>query len=138
MENAVFSKNYPLTILVAENGQDATSSAKSLLIQLGYQPEVATSSQEMLAMTRKKTYDVVMADVQIPDLDRILASQTGGSSRRPIFIGMTVSDSADTGGGCLRPGMDHSICKPVDPAELSLQLQACSVLSGTRRIRGEK
>jgi hypothetical protein len=32
-------------------------------------------------------------------------------------------------------GMDHSISKPVDPVELSLQLIACSVLTGNRRIR---
>lgn len=136
MENAIFSKNYPLTILVAEYSQDATTSAKNILVQLGYQPEVATSGQEMLAMTRKKKYDVVMADVQIPGLDRILTSKAGARSRRPIFIGMTVSDPAETGEFYLRPGMDHAISKPVDPAELSLQLQACSVLSGTRRIRG--
>ncbi len=32
-------------------------------------------------------------------------------------------------------GMDHSISKPVDPAELTLQLMACSVLTGIRHIR---
>lgn len=135
MENTVFSKNYPLNILVAEYNQDATTSAKDILVQLGYQPEVATTSQEMLALTRKKSFDVVMADIQLPELDRILASRSSDASRRPIFIAMTVSDAVENGEVYLRPGMDHSICKPVDLAELTLQLQACSVLSGKRRIR---
>jgi DNA-binding response OmpR family regulator len=136
MENVKFSKNYPLTILIAEYNHDVSSSAKVILLQLGYSPEVATNSQEMMTMTSKKKYDVVLMDIQMPEVEGVLASRPGDTGAgRPIFIAMTVSDSTETGEVYLRPGMDHSICKPVDPDELTLQLKACSVLSGTRRIR---
>lgn len=136
MQNQIFSKDYPLNILIADTNHDARSTTKGILLQLGYQPEVATSSQEMLKMTRKKSYDVVLMDIQLPEVEGVLASRTTDSStRRPIFIAMTVSEPGETGEVYLRPGMDHAICKPVDPDELSLQLKACSVLSGTRRIR---
>lgn len=136
MENAIFSTHYPLTILVAEHNHDAHSSTKGILLQLGYSPEVASSSQEMMSMTSQKKYDVVLMDIQMPEVEGVLATRSGDSDTgRPIFIAMTVSDPTDTGEVYLRPGMDHSICKPVDPDELTLQLKACSVLSGTRRIR---
>ncbi|HXD79276.1 MAG TPA: response regulator [Puia sp.] len=136
MENNIFSKNYPLNILIAEHHHDARSSAKDLLLRLGYQPVVVTTSQEMLKLTRKKRFDVVLMDVQMPEMDGVLASRTGETgTRKPIFIAMTISDPDGIGEIYLRPGMDHSIAKPVDPDELTLQLKACSVLAGTRRIR---
>jgi CheY-like chemotaxis protein len=48
---------------------------------------------------------------------------------------MTMSGRANFRETYLSEGMDHSISKPVDPAELSLQLMACSLLTGNRHIR---
>jgi CheY-like chemotaxis protein len=138
MENSInFSKDYPLSILIAEPFQDSQSSAQDVLIQLGYRPELATTSGEMLNMTSQKSYDVVLMDIRMPEAEDFLVSRlTDTDSRRPIFIAMTVSGRSNFREMYLSEGMDHFISKPVDPAELSLQLKACSVLSGNRRIRG--
>jgi CheY-like chemotaxis protein len=137
MENPVkFSTDYPLNILVAEPCQDSSSSAQDILTQLGYKPELATTSQEMLNMTSQKSYDVVLMDIRMPEAEDVLASRlTETDSRRPIFIAMTVSGRNNFREMHLSEGMDHSISKPVDPAELTLQLIACSVLTGNRQIR---
>jgi two-component system, sensor histidine kinase and response regulator len=136
MENSVkFSNAYPLNILIAESNPDPRFSTQDILIQLGYRPEIAKTSREMLNMTSEKSYDVVLMDTRMPEAEDVLAfrlSDTG--SRRPIFIAMTMSGQADFREMFLQEGMDHSISKPVDLAELSLQLMACSVLSGNRRI----
>ncbi|HET6256394.1 MAG TPA: response regulator [Puia sp.] len=138
MENAVkFSTAYPLNILIAESGSDPRFSAHDALIQLGYRPELATTGQEMFNMASNKSYDVVLMDIGIPEAEYILASRLDDAdSRRPIFIAMTTSGPAGFREMFLREGMDHSISKPVDPEELSLQLKACSVLTGSRHIRG--
>jgi CheY-like chemotaxis protein len=137
MENSiVFSKAYPLHILIAEPNPDLRSSTHDILIQLGYRPELATTSEEMLNMTSQKSYDVVLMDTRMPEAEDVLASRLGdaSNSRRPIFIAMTMSGRLNLREIHLQEGMDHSISKPVDPAELSLQLMACSVLTGNRRI----
>jgi CheY-like chemotaxis protein len=137
MENSIkFSTDYPLAILVAEPFLESGSSARDILTQLGYQPELATNSREMLNMTSQKSYDVVLMDIRMPEAENILASrQTDTESRRPIFIAMTVSGRTNFREMHLSEGMDHAISKPVDRAELALQLKACSVLTGIRRIR---
>jgi CheY-like chemotaxis protein len=137
MENSIgFSTAYPLNILIAEPYQDSRSSAHDVLIQLGYQPEFATSSREMLNMTSRKFYDVVLMDIRMPEAEDILASCMGDSDgQRPIFIAMTMSGRNNFREIHLSEGMDHSINKPVDRDELSLQLMACSVLRGNCRVR---
>jgi CheY-like chemotaxis protein len=137
MENTIqFSKAYPLAILIAEPNPDSRSSTHDILIQLGYRPELATTSEEILNMTSQKSYDVVLMDTRMPEAEDILASRLSAtcSSHRPIFIAMTISGRLNLREIHLQEGMDHSISRPVDPAELSLQLMACSVLTGNRHI----
>jgi CheY-like chemotaxis protein len=137
MENSnSFSNAYPLNILIAEPFQDSMSSAQDILIQLGYRPELATTSREMLNMTSQKFYDVVLMDIRMPEGEDIFAScVTDPDGRRPIFIAMTMSGRNNFREIHLSEGMDHSIDKPVDRDELTLQLMACTVLRGNRRIR---
>ncbi|HXB33146.1 MAG TPA: response regulator [Puia sp.] len=137
MENSIkFSRAYPLNILIAEPCHDSRSSAHDVLTQLGYQPELATSSREMLNMAGQKFYDVILVDTRMPEAEDVLVTcRNESDSRRPIFIAMTVSGRTNLKEMYLCEGMDHSISKPVDPVELSLQLMACSVLTGNRRIR---
>jgi CheY-like chemotaxis protein len=136
MENSTkFSKAYPLNILIAESNPDPRFSTQDILIQLGYRPEVAKTSEEMLNMTSQKSYDVVLMDTRMPEAEDVLASRLSDTGiRKPIFIAMTMSGRSNLRELHLQEGMDHSINKPVDPAELSLQLMACSVLTGNRRI----
>jgi CheY-like chemotaxis protein len=146
MDNQItLSKEYPLNILIAESNHDSRLSAKDILIQLGYRPEIATTGQELLKMTSSNSYDVVLMDIRMPEAEGLLTSQrtdtTDTGCRRPILIAMTPSRPAMPATGqadfremYLQEGMDHSISKPVDPAELTLQLMACSLLTGTRRI----
>jgi len=138
MENSIkFSKAYPLAILIAEPDPDARSTTHDILMELGYRPELATTSEEMLNMTSQRSYDVVLMDTRMPEAEDVLASRPddASSSRRPIFIAMTMGGRLNLREIHLQEGMDHSISRPVDPAELSLQLMACSVLTGNRRIR---
>jgi CheY-like chemotaxis protein len=137
MENPInFSSAYPLTILIAEPFHDSRSVTQDILIQLGYRPELATTGQEMLTLTSQKSYDVVLMDIRMPEAENIIATRAAVcDDRRPIFIAMTTGGRNNFKEIHLSEGLDHSINKPVDRDELSLQLMACSVLTGNRRIR---
>ena len=140
MENAaIFSKNYPLNILIAENNPVAQVTTKSILTELGYQPEEAANGQEVLNMTSRKAYDVILMDIHMPEVEGMLVDWLSvGQARRPLIIAMTNKTKLGFRQVCLQVEMDHFINKPVDPKELSLQLKACSILAGNCRIRGDK
>lgn len=115
MENSIFSKAYPLNILIAEPDQHSRPSAKEALTQLGYQPEIAKTGKELIQLASSNLFDVVLMATGIPEAESILASKPDGhENRRPIVLEIT---------------------KPLDLDELSLQLKACTLLTGTRRIR---
>jgi CheY-like chemotaxis protein len=128
----LFSKDYPLSILVAENDPDDRTTTQNMLNSLGYQPEVAVDDQQILRMTSKKDYDVILIDIRMPGMKGILAAHLGGQGdRRPLIVSMTGSNaSLNFKQICLKVETDHFITRPVDLNELSLQLQAYCVLMG--------
>jgi CheY-like chemotaxis protein len=122
MENTtIFSTSYPLRILIAEDHRDPQSTTKNMLCTLGYHPEVAANSSEMLQMAGAKAYDLILLDIDMPEAEQMIADRlrTKGGFRQI----------------CLEARMDHCIRKPVDLRELRLQLKACSLLTGSCQIR---
>lgn len=140
MENIpIISKEFPLNILIAANNPDAQVSTKGALIQLGYQPEIAASGQDLLQMTTTRSYDVILIDIQMAEVEGMLASRKRDQQTcRPLFIAITGDAKLDFRQTRLTEEMDHTISKPVDTTELSLQLKACSVLTGLRSIRAAR
>ena len=138
MENtATFSFNYPLRILIAERGRDLPSSTLDMLCTLGYRPEVAVNSNEMLTMTKANSYDVIMMDIDMAEAEQMLPGQLRpGGAGRPLVIGLSDRMKPGFQELCLQARMDHCISTPVDPREFKLQLKACSVLTGNRRVQG--
>lgn len=136
MENsAAFSFKYPLKILLAECGRDICSSVLEMLCMLGYRPEVAADSSEVLTMANNTSFDVILMDIHMPEAEQILPGQLrAGGARRPLVIALTDSMKPGFRQLCLQARMDHCISTPVDPRELRLQLKACSVLTGNRRV----
>ena len=140
MENTtLFSTSYPLSILIADSNQGENITTKNLLCQLGYQPEVAASRQEVQNKTSTKAYDVILVDIHMLEMEGIPAV-TGlyRQNRRPLIVSMTGNARLDFKQVCLKVGTDHSITTPVDLDELSLQLKAYSVLTGNCRVGGQK
>jgi CheY-like chemotaxis protein len=133
---ALFSYTYPLRILILEAKLQAHSVMRNNLAILGYQPEVAATSEEMLHLAGKRSYDVILTDVRPDEMENVLVTRQGEEEgRRPLVIALTDPIRMEFRNSCLASGMDHYISKTADPRELKLQLKACSVLSGTNRPR---
>jgi CheY-like chemotaxis protein len=142
MDKSLLSTDYPLAILIGDDDPGSLARTREILNQLGYQPETATSGKAVLEMIGEKEYDLVLMELHMQDSDSYGAMELLRVRREapPLVIGTGVSDETQTGFhiACLREGMDHYISKPLILKELALQLKACSVLTGRRRIGGSK
>lgn len=134
--NNLFSYSYPLRILILEEKSQAHSVMRNNLAILGYQPEVAANSKEMLQLAGERSYDLILTDVRPDELESVLVTrQQEEEGKRPLVIALTDPIQLAFRSHSPDAGMDHYMSKTADPRELRLQLKACSVLTGTSRIR---
>jgi signal transduction histidine kinase/DNA-binding response OmpR family regulator len=122
-----------LRVLVAEDNPVNQKVALIMVRRLGYRADVAGNGAEALAAIQAAPYDVVLMDVQMPEMDGLEATRRIRSqvptSRRPTIIAMTANASTEDRRHCLQAGMDAYLPKPVRMAELAAALDSCAPLS---------
>ena len=120
----------PLRILLAEDSAVNQKVALALLAKLGYRADVVGNGREALTALEQGRYDVVLMDVQMPELDgldtsrRIRERWTDGE--RPRIIAMTANALQEDRDACFAAGMDDYVAKPVRPEELAEALTRAS------------
>ena len=97
--------------------------AQQMLHYLGYSSDLARSGLEVLEAVQHKTYDVVLLDIQMPEMDglqilRRLCLQ-GGEGSRPYVITMTAYAMEGDRETFLEAGANAYLSKPVQLAELA-------------------
>ena len=113
---------HPLRILLAEDNAVNQKLALRLLEKMGYRADVAGNGLEAIAALERQPYDLVLMDVQMPEMDgleatrRILERWTVGE--RPWIVAMTAEAMAGDRERCLAAGMDGYITKPIRVEEL--------------------
>jgi signal transduction histidine kinase/DNA-binding response OmpR family regulator len=117
----------PLRILLAEDNVVNQKVALSLLQKLGYRADVAANGFEVMHALKRQPYDVVLMDVQMPELDGLEASRRicreWPEERRPRIVAMTAGAMEEDRRACLEAGMDDYIAKPVRLANLQRALE---------------
>jgi signal transduction histidine kinase/CheY-like chemotaxis protein/ligand-binding sensor domain-containing protein len=115
-----FAKRYPLNILITEDNPVNQKLAERVLTKLGYSPDKALNGQEALDAVIKKTYDVILMDVQMPVMDGMEATEKIRMLKQtqPIIIAMTANAMQGDREKCLEAGMDDYISKPIKLEEL--------------------
>ena len=97
--------------------------ALRLLEQLGYRADVAWNGLEALDALERRPYDVVLMDVQMPELDGLDASRQicarWPPETRPRIIAMTANALPEDREACFAAGMDDYVAKPIRPEELA-------------------
>jgi signal transduction histidine kinase/ligand-binding sensor domain-containing protein/DNA-binding response OmpR family regulator len=109
-----FSEMYPLNILVAEDNQMNQKLIMKILSKLGYEVDLAVDGLEALESVNKKTYDIILMDVQMPKMDGLEATQIIKKRfpDRPAIIAMTANALPADLKICMDAGMDDYISKP--------------------------
>nr|WP_229311546.1 hybrid sensor histidine kinase/response regulator [Larkinella rosea] len=124
-----FSIEYPLQILVAEDYPANQKLALNILSKLGYQAHLAQNGSEVLDLFQRRFYDVILMDVQMPEMNGLEATirirQQSGA--QPTIIAMTANAMADDREACLQAGMDDYIAKPIVIEELKSALQQAAL-----------
>jgi len=125
-----FSKQYPLRILIAEDNPVNQKIATKILTKLGYQPSVAQNGKEALEMVSNGQYDMILMDVQMPEMNGLEATRMIRTCLeiQPIIIAMTANVMQGDRDACMQAGMDDYISKPIDLKELLSQLEKWSLV----------
>jgi PAS domain S-box-containing protein len=116
------AERLPLRILLAEDNVVNQKVATKTLARLGYRIDVAANGMEVLTALERQPYDVVLMDMQMPELDGFGATARIRSelppARQPQIIAMTANAMQGDRELCLDRGMDDYVSKPVRFEEL--------------------
>jgi len=120
-----FAQRYPLKILIAEDNRVNQKLAMKVLTKLGYNPDIAQDGKEVLEEVSKVNYDLILMDVQMPEMDGLEATRMVRLclSVQPIIIAMTANAMQGDREECMQAGMDDYISKPVHLEELVIMLE---------------
>ena len=117
----------PLNILVAEDNIVNQKVAMAILLQFGYQTDLAVSGKEVVAAVARQKYDLIFMDLQMPEMDgleatRIICSQTS-RPERPYIVALTANAMKEDRDLCLAAGMDDYLSKPIRPQEIKAVIE---------------
>ena len=131
-----FSKHYPLNILVAEDNHINQKIAMKILTKLGYEPELAGNGKEVLELISHKHYDLILMDVQMPEMDGMEATRMLRLCLevQPVVIAMTANVMQGDRDDCMQAGMDDYISKPIEMADLLAQLEKWAQVIRSKKI----
>gem|GEM_PF-398337 len=123
------AQRLPLRILLAEDHLVNQRVALLLLERLGYRADIAANGLEVLEALNRQPYDVVLMDVQMPEMDGLEASrricQEWPAHTRPRIIAMTANAMQGDRQVCLDAGMNDYISKPIRVEALTQALSQC-------------
>ncbi len=127
------AERHPLRVLVAEDNLVNQKIALLMLERLGYRADLVANGREAVNAVRQVPYDVVLMDLQMPELDgldatrQILAEHP--PARRPRIVALTANAFEDDRIACLAAGMADHLSKPLQKERLESALLRASRVS---------
>jgi CheY-like chemotaxis protein len=114
--DSTMAAEYPLRILLAEDNAVNQKLALRVLEQMGYRADVASNGLEAVESVQRQTYDLVLMDVQMPEMDGLDATRAIRKLRgiaQPRIMAMTANAMQGDREMCLAAGMDGYVSKPI-------------------------
>ncbi len=106
-------------IIVIDDDKSILRTFTRILQKSGYEIDVAETGKEALEKTKRKTYDLALIDIRLPDMDGTdLLVKMQKTMRGAVKIMITGFPSLETGVKALDEGADAYLVKPVKPEEL--------------------
>lgn len=124
----------PLDILLVEDNPLNQKVAVHLLKKGGHKVELAVNGNEAVNLCQKKRYDMILMDIQMPDMDgyeatRIIRSEEAKTGRHVPIIALTANADADSEFMCHEAGMDSFITKPIMPSDLNFAIRQALLIN---------
>jgi signal transduction histidine kinase/CheY-like chemotaxis protein len=124
--DARFSKLFPLRVLVAEDNPVNRKVILMTLTKLGYQADSATNGVEAVACATSVMYDVLVLDVQMPEMDGLEAARRLHKAiqpgKLPYMVALTANAFTEDRTACLEAGMNEFLTKPLRIEEFTASL----------------
>jgi CheY-like chemotaxis protein/HPt (histidine-containing phosphotransfer) domain-containing protein len=115
--DSAMSQRLPLRILLAEDNATNQKLALHLLARMGYRADLAANGLEALEAMERQTYDVVLMDMQMPEMDGLETTRQihrrWSRRQHPYIIAMTANAMESDRETCLEAGMDDYVSKPI-------------------------
>jgi CheY-like chemotaxis protein len=125
--DASLGERLPLHILIAEDNVVNQKLAMRLLQRMGYRADLAGNGLEVIAALKRQTYDVVLMDMQMPEMDGLdatrLIRREFQEKNQPRIIAMTANAMQGDREACLAAGMDDYVSKPIQVKDLQAALE---------------
>jgi CheY-like chemotaxis protein len=139
--SAVAVETRALRVLLAEDNGVNRLVATQMLIKRGHSVTSAVNGREALAAATREPFDLILMDVQMPEMDgyEATAAIRRLESARNVYtpiIALTAHAMKGDRERCLLAGMDEYVAKPLDAAELfetMARVLATPFLPGSRR-----
>ncbi len=117
-------QNSSLNILLAEDNLFNQKVALAVLKKYGFSADIANNGREAVESLQKKAYDLVLMDMQMPEMDGIAAARmirnpdSGVLNPHVPIVAMTANAAKEDRQKCLEAGMNDYLSKPLDPDKL--------------------
>lgn len=116
--NAPVAPTRPERILLAEDNFVNQKVALHMLARLGFRADVAANGLEVLAAVQRQSYDIILMDMQMPEMDGLKATHRlnelmPDAALRPWIIALTANALEGDRELCLASGMDDYLSKPL-------------------------
>ena len=117
----------PLRILVAEDNSVNQTVIRAMLERAGHRVDTVANGAEAITAATSQTYDVILMDVHMPEMDGVSATRrirelSGPAGETPI-IALTANAMKGDRETYLEAGMDDYVAKPIDPALITAALR---------------
>ncbi len=125
------AKRKKIRVLLAEDNLTNQKVAMKIMEKLGFQTDLVENGLEAVDAVREGSYDIVLMDCQMPEMDGYAATRTirtlETESRKIPIIAMTANAMEGDKEKCIEAGMDDYIAKPVDPMEVQEKIESWAI-----------
>jgi signal transduction histidine kinase/CheY-like chemotaxis protein len=125
--DSTLAERLPLRLLIVEDNMVNQKLAVRLLQRMGYRADFAGNGLEAIAALKRQSYDVILMDMQMPEMDGLEATRhirkNFPHETQPRIIAMTANAMQGDREACLDAGMDDYVSKPIQVKDLQAALE---------------